>query len=273
MKSRQLVNVLQDLEQIVKSLDLVSLQEPDLSNMGISLNRGKPTPDQLDKINQMTGRDSKAEEWYVIPFKASDNLVSRSMRQWHGDVLNQMTDQLKGRPLIVDHNWDNVGDSVGHIFDCVMTNATSAPQSVWDQPGKADLNRAIIAKEGYKAVYCLACVGSDMQNVIDGIESRRLNDCSTGGLLSNIQMLCPNCSDDKGREVSFTEKNKNGEYTCPHMIPSQYSGMYSSDDDDPDVDDLGQTRYADYMTLNGVFDGIELSIVQAGNLPAASVVR
>lgn len=265
MKRVDLLKTLEQLESALKQLDLVSMSSDEAQSL--NLNMGTPTAEQLAKINALTGRDTKGAEWYVVPFRASDNLVSRSIRKWHPNILNQMQDQLVGRPLLVDHNWDEVQDSVGLIFDCKTATSTNCPESIWNQPGKADLNRSIIAKEGYKCLYAMVCVSSDMTNVIQGIESRRLNDCSTGGFLSSMRLICPNCTDEKGRETTFTETDKNGDYVCPHMIPNQYSEMYADSDDDMEL------PYADYLELDGTFDGIELSLCNAGNLPAASVCR
>lgn len=264
MKRVDLLKTLEQLESALKQLDLVSVTSDEAQSL--NLNMGTPTADQLAKINTLTGKDCKASEWYVVPFRASDNLVSRSIRKWHNNVLSQMQSQLVGRPLLVDHNWDEVEDSVGLIFDCKMSTSTNCPENIWNQPGKADLNRSIIAKEGYKCLYALACISSEMTAVIQGIESRRLNDCSTGGFLSGMRLICPNCTHEKGREISFTEQDKNGEYTCPHLIPDQYTSMY---DDGSHL----ELPYADYLELDGTFDGIELSLCNAGNLPAASVCR
>lgn len=256
------------LESINKQLDgLMMYQE---TSQSVSLPKlGIPDEGELAKINSYLDEPTKAEEWYIVPFKASDNLVSRSIRKWNDNVLNQMVVELKGRPLLIDHNWEEVEDSVGFIYDCYKVESSSCDEGIWNQPGKAEKNKAIIQREGYKAVYCLAAISADMQQVITGIKMRRLNDCSTGGYLSQMKLICPNCSSEKQRTVTFTEKDKNDEYVCPHLIPSNYTEMYE------DTSDMGLDGYlmADYLELDGVFDGIELSIVQAGNLPAASVCR
>lgn len=256
-------SVLRDLAAQLDGLTMYSSTEsPSLPKMGM------PDASNLAKINSFLDYESKPEEWQVIPFKASDNLVSRSIRKWNDNVLNQMVTELKGRPLLIDHNWEEVEDSVGFIYDTFITQSSSCDELIWNQPGKAEKNKQIIAREGYKAVYCLAAISADMQTVIQGIKVRRLNDCSTGGYLSQMKMICPNCTSEKGRTVTFTEVDKNDEYVCPHLIPSQYSEMY-----DTSHEAEYQSYMADYLELDGLFDGIELSIVQAGNLPAASVCR
>lgn len=255
--------ILQDLTVQLDSFTVMSSESPNIPKIGM------PDESNLAKINSYLDYQSQAAEWCVIPFKASDNLVSRSIRKWNDGVLSQMATQLKGRPLLIDHNWDKVEDSVGFIYDAWMTHSSTCEESVWNQPGKSEKNKAIIAREGYKAVYCLAAVYDDMQSVIQGIKSRRLNDCSTGGYLSQMKMICPNCTAEKGRITTFTEVDKNDEYVCPHLIPSQYTEMYDTSHEDENY----QSYMADYLELDGLFDGIELSIVQAGNLPAARVQR
>jgi hypothetical protein len=52
----------------------VMLQKP----VKRTLYMGSPTPEDLDKIKFYTKEDWEYDEWYVVPLRASDNLVSRS---------------------------------------------------------------------------------------------------------------------------------------------------------------------------------------------------
>lgn len=263
-------DILEQLTSLNESLNLNLVSNS--SAIGLNLNKGTPTDEQLQKINQLIGRESSAGEWYVIPFMASNNLVSFSIRKWHLNVLRQMESQLLGKPLMLDHEWYSVKYTVGFLFDSKLVITSSAPEeAIAGSPGQEEKNKAITNKEGYAQLYLMGCVGRDMADIITGVEMRRLDDCSTGGWLSKLRLICPNCSENMGREVTFNERTNKG-YTCPHSIPSMYSEMFASSDGDGD-DEFEEPEFADYLELDGLFSGVELSIVAEGNLPAAKICR
>ena len=75
-----------------------------------------------------------------------------------------------------------------------------------------------------------------------------------------MDIICPHCSEEYGREVSFFEVDEYGAYVCPHEIPGGFE--YKED-----------SLVADYAIWDGNFEGVELSLVVCGNLPGASVMR
>lgn len=246
------------------ALQFVSPQQ--MSQM--SMKMGQPSTEQLAKINSYTGNDSDPADWFVFWCRASDNFVNRSGRKWHMSILQQMASDYPGQSLLFDHEWESSEDAIGFIFDSQLVVTPNAPNDCIQSPGRTALNQQILADEGYACVYTACCVKADqMQAVVQGIQDNRLNDVSTGGLLSGIKTICPNCSKALGRDVTFNERNGKG-YTCPHLIPSMWSALFY--DDDMDEDEVG---YADYLILDGIHDTIELSLVNSGNLPAASVMR
>lgn len=233
----------------------VMLQKP----VKRTLYMGSPTPEDLDKIKFYTKEDWEYDEWYVVPLRASDNLVSRSYKVWHDDVLQQMPKELIGKNLIYNHEWSEAEESIGFILDAFLVSEPSYDNAI-DSGDRYTKNMSIVKNKGYKCVYCLAAIHASKAEDIMNIKTMRVNKCSTGGVLSQVDIICPNCSAEYGREVSFFELDSMGKYICPHQIP----GGYEYDEDD---------QIADYAIWNGIFEGVELSLVVCGNLPNAEILR
>jgi hypothetical protein len=241
----------------------------------IDLRMGTPSESQLAAIKSYlhSGDSTTAEDWFVFSAIASDNLISRSYRKWHLNMLTQIADGLKGRPFLLDHEWDDAEETVGFIFDSKLVKLSTPIMAAVNQPMKTAMNQAIVSLEGHHMVIC--SIAASPLKTKSAVTGRTYQSVSTGGLMQAIKMICPNCSATYGREVTFTERDKNGKYTCPHLVPSEWS-YGRSQDDDRDVyedDDFPPPSYADYLILDGVFDGVELSAVVAGNLPYAQIIR
>ena len=234
---------------------------------------GQPSDVQLAQIKSylQSTDSSEAADWFVFSALASDNLVSRSYRKWTINVLQQMAEALKGKPLIADHEWDESEEVLGFIFDANLIKLATPIMAAVNQPLKTDFNKQIVASEGQYVLICSIAVPAGDVEFINAVKARKYQAVSTGGYLQGIKMICPNCSTKHNRQVSFTERDMEGSYLCPHLIPSDLS--YGMDDDDDDDDDCVSVQYADYLELDGIFDGIELSAVVAGNLPYAQIVR
>jgi hypothetical protein len=232
----------------------------------IDLRMGIPSEAQFAQLKSYLHADnnSTAEDWFVFSAIASDNLVSRSYRKWHLNTLTQMAEMLKGKPFELNHEWDDVCSVVGFIFESALLKLETPVMAAISQPMKTEFNQAIAESEGHHMLICSIAVPRSEEETVNAIESRKHQAVSTGGFLQQIKMICPNCSATHGRDVTFTERDKEDRYVCPHLIPSEYSYGMGEDDDD---------LYADYLILDGLFDGVELSSVVAGNLPYAQIVR
>lgn len=230
---------------------------------GFDLHMGEPTADQLAKINALTGEEWSASDWFVCAWYASDNLVDHSRSRWHLNVLQQMTATQTGKVLIKNHDWRNVDTSVGFAFDAALIVDDNPDPKVINTMF-ADHNQKIVDSMGLVRMIVWTALSSD-NPAVEGLKRRRLNDCSTGGTMNNIKEYCPNCTEEKGREVSFWEVDKEGDYICPHIPPYPFLLMWYGDD--PDM------NWADYIVIDGQYESVELSIVQSGCLPAAEVVR
>lgn len=223
---------------------------------------GTPLPEDLESIKRVTGDDSwEPDEWFVVPFRASDNLVSRSYKVWHDNVLEQMPKQLIGKNLILNHDWEDVSSSIGIIFDGFMSY-DEPEQEIVSGNDREQSNSKIIQEKGYKCIYLLAAVHASKPQEIMDIKTGRINKCSTGSILSNVNVICPHCTEEYGREIGFFDTDENGNYICPHSLPG---GQYYK----PEEEEL----VADYAIWDGSFEGVELSLVVCGNLPGASIIR
>lgn len=266
--------IIENLEKIlldVQRISLTSISSEAANNLDFHM--GQPTESQLQKICAYTGKESSAEDWFVMTAMASNNLINRSIRKWHPNVLRQMEAYYPGRPLILNHDWDDCSEAVGLIYDAKLINSTTAPEEALNRPSMVEnqINQGIVNREGYSCLYVMCAIDSSLTNLVDGIQSRRLNDVSTGGLLNSVRLICPDCTAEMGREVTFTETDKFGEYTCKHLIPWRLSDIGCGDDMDDDEED--EYPYASYLELDGIKDMVELSLCQCGNLPMAKIYR
>lgn len=225
----------------------------------------KPDDYQMQKINKAIGWQSKADDWLVVNFRASDNLVNRSYRKWHLNTLNLMAEKSVGDPLLIDHEWFESDAGCGFIINSQLVKTNKIPE--YQKLGYEEINQKIIKKEGYVELIMTAAIPIIDANKtwIDAIKNRVINSCSTGGEISGVRLICPHCSETHGREVMFDEVNKLGEYVCPHLAPNAYTMYQASDDDSYEV--------ADYMELDGNYENLELSLCQIGNLPNAKIIR
>lgn len=216
---------------------------------------GHPTPNQLSLINKYRPKGTppiEADEVISIPFIASDNLVSRSLGAWDIDSLHCMQRLFPSRPLTINHEWEQVEKVVGFIYDAVVIMRPDAPPALLNKVGNFDLNRQIVARNGFAQLVLYTCVEATSP-VVSGLRFRRLGDVSTGGF-TNKSPGCPLC------ETSFDDPD------CPHYIPDFWTMMMA------EYGEIKEELIAPYFIRQGFVDAVELSLVLCGNLPGASVV-
>lgn len=227
---------------------------------------GHPTEDEHKEIIRLTGLDSEPEDWFVFDVYMSDNLVDRDYQRWHPNVLVQMGTQYHGRQLSIDHEFSSKMVQ-GFTMNPVLRVDPSPSVELLNAGGFLEWNQKVCSRENHQSLRVLGVVkaGSEAhQKIIE----RRYNKVSTGTMLSGIRRICPNCSEEKGREVDFMERDKHDDYVCPHLIPNQFARWMA---------DMGlledNEKLADYVTLDGVNTSLELSFVLEGALPAARIMR
>ena len=195
----------------------------DIEDDDLDTHIGTPSESQFKAIQQLTNSETSAEDWMVVPFVASNNLVDLGYRRWHPNVLRQMAQGFVGRPHILDHDWYDSESAVSFIFDVKLINDSDTDSKTVEMGGFGDYNREIIEKEGYTWVYMCAAIAKT-HDAADAISTRRYNDCSTGSILNQPRMICPNCSKEHGREVDFYERDKNNEYVRIENLIDQSRG-------------------------------------------------
>lgn len=222
---------------------------------------GTPTPEQMALINTYLPEPGNPEDWFTFEAIASDNLISYSRRRWHPNVLNQMADRVRGylgKPWVPDHEWE-AQHAFAFTYAAALETAPDAPAGIADIAGYGDYNRAIIAGEGYRYLHLWGAVPRRMEEHVSAFLQGLYHDVSTGGLLYRPRWICPDCSQEMGREVTFTETDEYGEMVCPHWVAW----------------DLGDTgpKYASYAIVDGLYNSTEVSVCVEGNLPGAGVMR
>ena len=193
--------------------------------------------------------------------RASDNLINGSLRRWTLNVLNQMVQVTNGVSFLVDHNWDKLNASVGFVFDGFIHKGSIVPDR--QVKGMEEWNKTILEKEGYMSYYSWVALPTN-QDIVEMVKTRRAQFISTGGMLNNMRQICPLCTEEKGVEVGVWDKDKEGFYVCPHTLPGM-AWLYEYDDI--------QAQEMPYVILDGEYHPVEISFVNAGNLPNAQVLR
>lgn len=218
---------------------------------------GEPKPEHLAKIQGYLGdRATNSADWFVCCVRASDNVVNRSRRKWSLNILTQMVERTNGCSFMLDHEWGEVEDSVGFVFDGYL-DMEQSPQR--QSPGVEEHNSEIIKAEGYWCYYAWVAIPVTNESAI-AIQERRSHFISTGGLVNNLRLLCPICSKESGRDIGVYDMNDEGKYLCPHSLPGW--GWW---DDSEDME-------MPYVIIDGNYDPIEISLVSSGNLPNAEVL-
>ena len=216
-------------------------------------------------INKLLGTSYKSDdEFCLFTILASDNLVNRSYRKWHQTLLRDICEQSIGVPFLLNHDWDDAEEIIGIVVNTELKTYSEIPEGYKQVRGYEEVNKKIVDKEGLQVAYFTVAVPKECE-AKGKIEQGIYKGVSTGGFLESYELICPNCSAEKGREVSFLEVDKMGDYVCPHQMP--YSFM------NPQFNEDENYNFADYMEINGVYDAIELSVVVSPNLPNAKVVR
>ena len=205
----------------------------------------KPTTEQLDIINQLkpiSVDQLKIEDIEVIRVIATNNLVARSMAKWSLDDLGTIASLLPGLPFTLDHEWDEVEEVQGFIFDAKVVNREPTVKEI-NGAGLSEENLFAIKKDGgFYLVECEVAIPS-FSPLITGLKfgARKV---SLGGFEFS-DMVCPLCDNS-----FFSHK-------CSHRIPNGYEQTEDT---------------APYYVRSGVYDLGELSLVLISNMPYAEVI-
>lgn len=271
-------------EELIAKLE--NSRRPDVSRLtpiaaptqdGKNIYIGHPTSSDLEVINSMAATEQLATQWRVIPFLASDNFLNYNYRVWSANTLTQMGQKYAGSPLILNHDISDVASSVGFIFSSQLHTDDAVSDQILNAGVFGEMNKAIAAKQNYNWILLKTAV--EVDSPFDrAAMSRRVQNCSTGFWLHDSKMYCPDCSEQHGRDVEFTEqtvsKDAKGRehkaYTCPHTPISLLNlaiwNWYKEDGEE-------EPNWSSYVIKDGLVDPIEHSAVVSGALPAAQIIR
>lgn len=247
-------------DAISSALQATDALEPAPVTPSADLRMGRPTEEQLVKMNRFrpAGTDEyTADDVVTVPIVASHNLIQLSgLIAWHPRALTAMANLLVDRPHVINHDWDDVGTSVGFFYDSeILKSDTASPQDL-ALNGEFETNQMIVNKYGHQQLILHACIQKNTP-AVDGYRFRRLGDVSTGNLVYP-SYICP--IDD----LDFADEN------CPYLPPTDWM-LYMAEEGE--LSDEEMQLIAPYMMRDGVFYGVETSAVVVGNLPGAGVVK
>lgn len=230
------------------------------TNLIDSLYMGAPTSDHLSKIHKIMGDKSTTEEdWFVCCVYASDNLIDRSSHKWHTNVIDAMQRRGVGARMLVNHDWHDVGASVGFVYDSFIQEHDKLPRK--QVVGMESYNKEVMVAEGYKSYNAWVAIATDKNEIINSIQKNRISDISTGGLIQKIRYICPLCSKEYSAETGVFDLNEEGKFICPHTLPGW--GWWSREEE----------YEMPYVIVDGNYDVIENSFVNSPNLPNCHIHR
>lgn len=216
-----------------------------------------PTEEELAKINRYVPDGMRlldADEVAVVPIMASDNLLNRSLGKWGLDGLRSLASLAIGKPVMLNHDWEDVLTTNGRIFDARVAQCTNADtiKAAIAQAGNDRWNRSVVDKEGY---WCLILDAyfPIWSSAPDKIRMGTFDSVSLGAFRFDWDKVgCPIC------ELPFSNKE------CPHAPPVFDDGIFFG----PESENV-----APYYIRPVPFDLGEVSFVTVPNLPRAGVLN
>lgn len=214
---------------------------------------GEPEPWQIDQINSFRPKGLpplKAKDIVSVPMLASHNLLCYSNCVWDEDSLEAMAALYPGRPLNLNHEWEDVQKNVGVLFSAYAIATPDAPPHILNASTFSEVNQSIVAEHGFQFLLAYAAFPKDSP-AIAAISNRHARDVSTGGITDGT-WLCPVCDAE-----FFTDD-------CPHLPPHpMLLWIYGEDED---------VEFAPYYIRSGFHTAVEISLCVSGNLPGAEIL-
>jgi hypothetical protein len=238
------------IKNLVGSMDI-------RSDLDRRLRFDHPTDDQMAAINKFKpyGQgDYDQREVLSVPILASTNMMRWDLTAWTQRALQSMSATFPGQSLITDHDWENVGSSLGFVYDSEIIKipgSDATKEALLDISVNSDVDSSIFDKQGFLGVVAYAAIPSE-SSAAGAIRYRQLADVSTGGMFLGRKYICPLCGGDFGEDD-------------PHYPPGYYSqslvqsGKISSED------------VAPFAWVDGWHQSHELSFVTVGNVPQATI--
>ncbi len=144
-----------------------------------------PTDAELAQINQYVPSGYAkltADEVGVVSVMVTNNLLTYNYQKWSIASLNVMPSLITGKQSTVNHDSWNVEKVLGKIFNATYTKYRNVPVAKLNSVNayQADLNKEIVAKEGYAEVtadiYYPRKIESEFAGVAESDASEIIND-------------------------------------------------------------------------------------------------
>jgi len=241
---------------------------------------GEPTTRQLELINAQLGYESKASDWFVCSFHASNTLLDLDLRAWHESSLYQMALDATGKVILTDHSWESVSTAQGFIYQALLVRDSEVDPYMLSGAGHEEYNKEIIEMNGGMLwLYLAACMPKNSE-AAEAIKTRRFQSSSTGTILHKPYFICPDCTKEyrikhsgSKYSIGFLDYKVNSkgqkELLCSHLIPSKTIFDILSEEE---IQEYNFARYAVLTSLDGS-QFVENSLVVQGCLPRAGVIR
>jgi len=212
-------------------------------------------PDTLNKINSFRPHghpeysDSDISTFHIL---ASNNLLHCDLFRWDLPSIKQMARTYPGKPLMLDHDWEDVLKQCGFVYDATLLHyANPSPELkeyMLSRSPRPEIDSKILEQEGLYQLLCHVVTETSHPITNDLQYNRKIN-ASIGGF-SDKQTYCPICN------TSFEDDD------CPHYLPvGKIHGNVKAE------------NIAPYWIRGGYIDTAELSLVMAGNCPSARVLN
>jgi hypothetical protein len=185
------------------------------------------------------------EQLTKIRFIAADNTVGRSLMTWSRKALESIAKKLVGMPFTINHDWDNIAESKGVIFDAKLYEIQEVPKFLIDNYALKD-NTAIVNKQGWTPVV-ISVAFYDGDEILEQLAIGSGSKVSIGGFGPVTDILCPLCN------CSFYNRD-----ICSHVPPSPW---YRTGE-----------NTAPYTVREDVEDMGECSLVLIPNSPSATII-
>lgn len=217
-----------------------------------------PTPEQLTAINKWKpyGQDDYvANELLSVPILASTSMLRQDMTVWTEKTLQSMVATYAGEALILNHDWEDVRQSIGFVYDAellrIPAGGMTAKNILLERSINSDIDEELYDKQGFIAVICYAAIAAESPSA-GAIRYRQISDVSTGGMIQNAKYICPLCGGDFGADDE-------------HYPPTPWVNFMV------EMGEIDGDLVAPFAWRDGWHNSFELSFVTVGNVLQASI--
>lgn len=217
-----------------------------------------PTEEQLAAINKWKPygqADYVVNELLSVPILASTSMLRHDMTVWTEKTLQSMAATYAGESLMLNHNWEDVKESIGFVYDAeiikIPAGGMMAKNLLLERSINSEVDEQVYDKQGFMAVICYAAIAAESPSA-GAIRYRQVSDVSTGGMIQNAKYICPLCGGDFGSDDE-------------HYPPTPWVNFMVQ------MGEIDGELVAPFAWKDGWHNSFELSFVTVGNVPQATI--